>query len=171
MQAKYRLGVMYFRGMRGTPDQRGIPGDRRKAMKWFLEAAGDGDADAQKMLGDIYSGRESSDTGPDYELAAKWYREAAGYGNAEAQNNLGFMYGTGLGVEQDYVKAASFFASVKASENKSATGVVAAGYELGVLYEQGLGVEQDLKKAMELYQEAAAYEYPDAIEALARLSK
>ena len=84
VQAKYRLGVMYFRGMRGTPDQRGIPGDRRKAMKWFLEAAGDGDADAQKMLGDIYSGRESSDTGPDYELAAKWYREAAGNGNADA---------------------------------------------------------------------------------------
>ena len=47
-------------------------------------AAGDGDADAQKMLGDIYSGRESSDTGPDYELAAKWYREAAGNGNADA---------------------------------------------------------------------------------------
>ena len=83
-EAQYRLGVMYFRGMRGTPDQRGIPGDRRKAMKWFLEAAGDGDADAQKMLGDIYSGRESSDTGPDYELAAKWYREAAGNGNADA---------------------------------------------------------------------------------------
>jgi len=32
-------------------------------------------------------------------------------------------------------------------------------------------VEQDLNKAKELYQEAAEYEYPDAIEALERLSK
>ena len=84
VQAKYRLGVMCLRGMRGTPEQRGIPGDRRKAMKWFLEAAGDGDADAQKMLGDIYSGTESTDQAPDYDLAAKWYREAAQNGNADA---------------------------------------------------------------------------------------
>ena len=74
-------------------------------------------------------------------------------------------------MEQDYAKAAELFAAVEASENKSATGVVAAGYELGVLYEQGLGVEQDLNKAIELYQEAAEYEYPDAIAALERLSR
>ncbi len=60
---------------------------------------------------------------------------------------------------------------MEASENKSATGVVAAGYELGVLYEQGLGVERDLNKAMELYQEAAEYEYPDAVGMLERLGK
>ena len=60
---------------------------------------------------------------------------------------------------------------MEASENKSATGVVAAGYELGVLYEQGLGVAQDLNKAIELYQEAAEYENQDAIDALARLSE
>ena len=84
---------------------------------------------------------------------------------------LGLLYKQGLGVEQDYAKAAELFASVEASENKSATGVVAAGYELGALYEQGLGVEQDLNKAMELYEEAASYENQDAIDALARLSK
>ena len=62
-------------------------------------------------------------------------------------------------------------ASVEASENKSATGVVAAGYELGVLCELGLGVEQDTEKAIELYQEAAAYENTDALAALERLSQ
>ena len=74
-------------------------------------------------------------------------------------------------MEQDYAKAAELFATVEASENKSATGVVAAGYEFGVLYEQGLGVEQDLNKAIELYQEAAGYENQDAVDALARLGK
>ena len=94
----------------------------------------------------------------------------AGGGSMRALNEA-IAYMNGDGVEQDYAKAAELFASVEASENKSATGVVAAGYELGVLYEQGLGVEQDLNKAKELYQEAAEYEYPDAIEALERLSK
>ena len=68
-------------------------------------------------------------------------------------------------------KAAELFASIADSDNKSATGVVTAGYELGTLYEQGLGVEQDLDKAIELYREAAQYENEDAIEALARLSE
>ena len=90
----------------------------------------------------------------------------AGGGSMQTLNE-GIAYMNGDGVEQDYAKAAELFASVEASENKSATGVVA----LGVLYEQGLGVEQDLNKAKELYQEAAEYEYPDAIEALERLSK
>ena len=76
-----------------------------------------------------------------------------------------------MGVEQDYAKAAELLASVEASSNKSATGVVAAGYELGVLYEQGLGVEQDLDKAIQLYQEAAEYEYPEAVAALERLNQ
>ena len=81
------------------------------------------------------------------------------------------LYEQGLGVEQDYKKAAELFTAVAGSDNKSATGVVAAGYELGTLYEQGLGVEQDLNKAIELYQEAAQYENQEAIEALARLSE
>ena len=57
------------------------------------------------------------------------------------------------------------------SENKSATGVVAAGCELGRLYEEGLGVEQDLEKAIALYREAAEYGDEDAAAALERLGE
>ena len=106
-----------------------------------------------------------------YEKAAEYYAKGVEAGDLTSGYYLGLLFKQGLGVEQDYAKAAELFASVEASENKSATGVVAAGYELGVLYEQGLGVEQDLNKAKELYQEVAEYEYPDAIEALERLSK
>lgn len=106
----------------------------------------------------------------DCEKALQLFMEAYEAGSMKAARYIGMIYEQGLGVEQDYAKAAELFATVEASENKSATGVVAAGYELGILYEQGLGVEQDLNKAIELYQEAAEYEYPDAIEALERLS-
>ena len=74
-------------------------------------------------------------------------------------------------MEQDYEKAAEYYASVAASENKSATGVVDAGYELARLYEQGLGVEQDIDKAIDLYEEAAENGSEDAVAALERLGK
>ena len=73
-------------------------------------------------------------------------------------------------MDQDYGKAAGYFASVAASENKSATGVVDAGVELAQLYEQGLGVEQNLDRALELYREAAEYDNEAAATALERLN-
>lgn len=82
VQAKYRLGVMYYRGMRGGSGEEPGHGDLRKAMKWFREAAADGDADAEKMLGDICSSGEDGD--PDYEKAAGWYRKALANGSADA---------------------------------------------------------------------------------------
>ena len=83
---------------------------------------------------------------------------------------LGLLYKQGLGVAQDYGKAAEYFAFVAASENKSATGVVDAGVELAQLYEQGLGVEQNLDRALELYREAAEYDNEAAATALERLN-
>ena len=82
MQAKYRLGVMYYRGMRGGTGEAGGSADRKKALKWLSEAASGGDADAQKMLGDICSAGEDGD--PDYEKAAGFYREALANGNQDA---------------------------------------------------------------------------------------
>ena len=73
-------------------------------------------------------------------------------------------------MEQDYARSAALFESVAASENKSATGVVDAGYELARLYEQGLGVEQDMDRAIALYAEAAENGSEAAAAALERLN-
>ena len=97
-----------------------------------------------------------------------------GEGQPEIQHLRGpawRRHAQGLGVEQDYAQAAKLFASVAASENKSATGVVDAGYELARLYEQGLGVEQDLDRAIDLYEEAEENGSEDAVAALERLGK
>ena len=97
-----------------------------------------------------------------------------GEGQPEIQHLRGpawRRHAQGLGVEQDYAQAAKLFASVAASENKSATGVVDAGYELARLYEQGLGVEQDLDRAIDLYEEAEEKDSEDAVAALERLGK
>ena len=89
-----------------------------------------------------------------------------GAGGGSMQNlNEGIAYMNGDGVDQDYEKALQLF-----MEAYEAGSMKAARY-VGMVYEQGLGVEQDLNKAKQLYQEAAEYEYPDAIDALERLSK
>ncbi len=102
-----------------------------------------------------------------YEQAASWYEKGVDGGDLTSGYYLGLLYEQGLGVEQDYEKAAEYFASVAASENKSATGV----YEFARLYEQGLGAEQDVEHAIVLYQEAAEYGHEAASEALERLGQ
>ena len=155
-------GIAYMNGD-------GVDQDYEKALQLFMEAFEAGSMKAARYVGMVYE--QGFGVEQDYEKAAEYYAKGVEAGDLTSGYYLGLLFKQGLGVEQDYTKAAELFASVEASENKSATGVVAAGYELGILYEQGLGVEQDLNKAKQLYQEAAEYEYPDAIEALERLSK
>ena len=155
-------GIAYMNGD-------GVDQDYEKALQLFMEAYEAGSMKAARYIGMMYE--QGLGVEQDYKKAAEYYAKGVEAGDLTSGYYLGLLYEQGLGMEQDYAKAAELFATVEASENKSATGVVAAGYELGVLYEQGLGVEQDLNKAIELYQEAAEYEYPDAFEALKRLSK
>lgn len=155
-------GIAYMNGD-------GVEQDYEKALTLFMEAYEAGSMKAARYVGMVYE--QGLGVEQDYEKAAEYYQAGVDAGDLTSGYYLGLLYEQGLGVEQDYEKAAELFASVEASDNKSATGVVDAGYELAVLYEQGLGVEQDLEKAMQLYQEAAQYECQPAIEALARLTE
>jgi len=69
---------------------------------WFLKAAEQGDAEAQKNLGRMYFKGEGVTR--DYAEAEKWYRKSAEQGNSIAQKNLGMMYFKGEGVTQDYAE-------------------------------------------------------------------
>lgn len=132
-----------------------------------LDAAESGDRKAPRYVGLFYElglGVEVN-----LEKAVGYYETGVERGDLTSSYYLGLLYLTGT--EPDYAKAAELFASVEGSDNKSATGVVEAGYELAVLYEQGLGIEQDLGKAKELYQEAAGYGCEEAATALERLKE
>ena len=94
-------------------EQRGvganIQGTRSKdsaRLRSLIQAAEDGNADAQFNLGVIYrSGTEIAKS--DVE-AAKWYRKAAEQGIATAQFNLGCMYLNGAGVDKNKIEAAKW---------------------------------------------------------------
>jgi TPR repeat protein len=70
-------------------------------------------------------------------------------GITEAQTTLGHLYDNGLGVPQDYAKAAQWY------EKAAVQGDMKAQYHLGALYENGRGVPQDHAKAR-LWREKAA---------------
>ena len=77
--------------------------DFAAALKFFRQAADQGDANGLFMLGVMYATGQGIPQ--NYAEAVKWYRLASDQGRADAQYNLGDMYATGHGVQQDNVTA------------------------------------------------------------------
>ena len=90
-----------------TPYDKGEAAYKEKnyceAVKWWKEAAEQGEAKAQGKLGYCYANGEG--VGKDLTEAAKWYKKAAEQGYAKAQSDLGGCYFIGLGVERDIDEA------------------------------------------------------------------
>jgi len=126
---------------------RWVPQDYQEAVKWFTQAAEQGNAGAQFALAVMY--RLGEGITQDYEEAAKWLAKAAEQGIALAQFLLGGSYKNGQGVPQDYEEAAKWY--TRAAEQGNAN----AQLLLGGSYEKGQGVPQDYKEAVKWYTEAA----------------
>ncbi|HEZ1322620.1 TPA: sel1 repeat family protein [Neisseria meningitidis] len=83
-----------------------------------LQAAEQGDADAQNNLGAMYV--EGQGVRQDDTEAVRWFRQAADQGLAQAQFNLGAMYYKGHGVRQDRALAQEWLG--KACQNGNQDG-------------------------------------------------
>ncbi|AHW76598.1 tetratricopeptide repeat protein [Neisseria meningitidis] len=83
-----------------------------------LQAAEQGDADAQNNLGAMYA--EGQGVRQDDTEAVRWFRQAADQGLAQAQFNLGAMYYKGHGVRQDRALAQEWLG--KACQNGNQDG-------------------------------------------------
>ncbi len=81
--------------------------DYKTALRIWLPAAEEGDAEAQNTVGEIFE--QGLGTDPNYEVAALWYQRAADQGHKTALFNLGTLYETGRGVEQDKVRALNLY--------------------------------------------------------------
>ncbi|MEZ5543888.1 MAG: caspase family protein [Lysobacteraceae bacterium] len=85
------------------------------ALKVWMDSAMGGDAQAQNMVGEIYS--KGLGTAPDYAMAALWFRKAADQGNSRAKINLGYLYEEGLGVEKDVTQALNLYRAASGIQN------------------------------------------------------
>ncbi len=77
------------------------------ALKIWLPAANQGDANAMNYVGEIYE--KGLGVSPDFALAKQWYEKSVEKGNQSAMINLGSLYERGLGTSVDMVKAMNFY--------------------------------------------------------------
>lgn len=104
--------------------------DHSSSLHWFLQAARQGDADAQFNLGRIYGkatggvyGRQRAAPRDDV-AAAHWYRSAAEQNYAPAQRNLADMYAEGSpSVPQDRAQALFWMRRAAAAGDPEASGL------------------------------------------------
>lgn len=129
----------------------GVTKDYAKAVEWHLKAAERGNISSQSRLIRLSQGDNASLYDPDANQVGAWICEAAEQGNIWAEDllsRMGFGYFYGIGVPQDYVKAAYWFTKAAQQEN-----IIAQSY-MGVAYDLGLGVSKDSTKALEWWQKA-----------------
>ena len=69
---------------------KGVERDYYKAVKWYKEAAMQGDATAQNNMGLMYELGQGVEQ--DYNKAIEWYQKAAAQGYQLAQQNLDRIY-------------------------------------------------------------------------------
>ena len=112
-----------------------------------IAAAGQGNAESQFTLGQMYFDGEGVDQ--DRAEAMSWYRKAAEQGHALAQLALAVEYHRGEETGRDRAEAVVWYR--RAAEAK----VAEAQYYLGVLMHAGLGAETGRATVVELYRAAA----------------
>ena len=94
-QAQVELAQSFLKGD-------GFAADPIAAARWSDEAAAQGDATAQFILGTLYG----EGIKPNPRLAFAWFSAAASRGNVKAMHNLAIAYLNGTGVSRDALAAA-----------------------------------------------------------------
>jgi len=90
-----------------------VPQDYTEAVRWYREAADQGDTKAQVVLGNMYY--YGHGVPQDYVEAVRWYRKAANQGDKTVQAALTIVYFKGQGVPRNYIEATRWFGKVVAS--------------------------------------------------------
>lgn len=176
--AQSQLAAVYYYG------QSEVSIDRVKAARWAHLAAVQGDAQAQRILGNCYYDGEGVEK--DYVKAVALYQEAARQGDVRSLFNLGNRYESGEGVSRDVKKAILCWKEAAESGGPELSYLLACRYtngiggasrdtvnaaiwlkkaaarghaqalcDLGMLYHYGEGVRRNSKKALELCAKAA----------------
>jgi TPR repeat protein len=146
------LAVAYLNG------DGGLAREPARAAYWFEQAAIQGNAYAEKKLGDLYEQGLGVPANP--KLAFDWRLKAANRGIVEAQLKVGKMYQEGAGVAKNIDQAIYWFHRAATEGNGEAQ------YLLGRLYHYGADVEVDRAAARSWFEKAALQGYEAAIHIL-----
>ena len=138
-----------------------------KLFQLWLKGAEQGDAMAQRMVGDFYLRKIGVDPSLSDELrmteARRWLSAAADQGNAAAMVMMGGL------ILQDPAESARFPEAVDLFRRAATQGNADAEYNLGVCLRRGLGIAADDKAAEHFYRSAAERNHVSAQLALGDL--
>ena len=88
--AQYELALHYLFAKEFSSDGMETPPDYPRAAHWMEQAAKQGDAKAQYLLGTLYE--RGRGVRPDSKKAIHWYRQAVNSGNMDAACPLARLY-------------------------------------------------------------------------------
>ena len=132
--------------------------------------------DVEKMSAtELWEYAESLRDNGDCEQAAKYMKKAARMGEILAQDSLAGYYEKGIGLQQDYVKAAELYAKVARSRKPGVfygmpkTPHCKAAYALGRLHEEGILPNASMEEAVKWYKHSAKLGEADACLKLAEI--
>ena len=147
VHAQFNVGlILAFSG----PTGHGTEKEMATALGWVTNAASEGLADAQWLLGLMYrDGIGTEGNSKDYEQALKCFNEAADQGSARGDFYVGLMHEYGLGTPQDFKEAAKSYRRSASKQDPRAI------YYLALMHAYGRGMDQDFQQAMILFKEAA----------------
>lgn len=97
----------YDRGIRLLCRAGGRRAVQAEAARWLRQAAQQGHAGAQSVLGWMHL--TGIGVTRDDAAAARWLQPSAAAGQTAAQNNLGLLYATGQGVAHSHARAEAWF--------------------------------------------------------------
>lgn len=137
-------GAQYFLGILLRPI------DPKESVRFFTDAAKQGNRRAMAMLGQQLAAGEGVGSADPIE-AARWVKRAAELGDVDGMLLYGNALQLGLGVPSDYTAAARYYSQA------AALGSLEAKERLGFMHYKGLGVPRvDYAEALGLFQEAMA---------------
>ncbi|MFL9814576.1 sel1 repeat family protein [Stutzerimonas sp. VN223-3] len=119
----------------------------RRAARWIIHAASQGELEAQALLGQILLDGRGIEQ--DQALALQWFSIAAERGHAMAANMAGRCHEHGWGCVADLSRAARYY------RKAAGQGLDWSLYNLANLVATGRGVAQDQASAFALYRRAA----------------
>jgi len=131
-----------------------------RAAQAILLAAGEGEVEAQALLGQILL--DGRGIAQDQSLALRWFGIAAGRGHLMARNMLGRCHEHGWGCAADASVAAQHFRIA------AEAGLDWAMYNLANLLATGRGVTVDHQQALALYRRAAELGHAKSMNLLGR---
>ena len=131
-----------------------------RAAQAILLAAGEGEVEAQALLGQILL--DGQGIAQDQPLALRWFGIAAGQGHLMARNMLGRCHEHGWGCAADAAIAARHY---RIAAN---AGLDWAMYNLANLLATGRGVAVDHQQALALYRRAAEWGHAKSMNLLGR---